>query len=421
MKPTAMRELFRKLALSLQAAQVEPSPEQAQMLAGSLLVRGNIVLQGSFADQYADTLNAMAPRVGDESPVSRETIDESLASTLAELLQTDHADKELALKQASQKFVERVSQAPTIHTIRLGVFGFGLSCEGAEFGKIRIVKRIYTPSRDLAGCFFTGTPTEVLLAELRISAADFTSARRIAERLVDQHLSILNAICSDRAHSYTRLSRSLSGLELVFLTDFSDRTGTPNHVLAGASKAFIPLSRSDFDRHIGERGGTRVGSLLQTRNPFSDRLIAGLEIAGAACIEPKHHESLLLFAVALESAVLGRDTQSELTMQLAVRTAHLLSSSLKGRKQVSKAVKRLYALRSKIVHTGSFLVSSDDVAEMRIYCLTALFVLTTKSDFANFSEVSELDGWFEDQLLASPTIEVENEGSLEINAASPLE
>jgi hypothetical protein len=419
MKPTAMREIFKKLALSLQAAQAEAPPQHARMLTGSLLVRGNIVLQGSLADDYTDALNAMAPRVGEVSPLSVESIDNAIATTLAEFLQTDHSDKELALKQACQTFADKISQPLTSYTIRLGVFGFGLSCEGVEFGRMKLVKKTYTPGRDISGCFFAGMPTEVLLAEVQVSAADFTSARRIAERLVDQHLSILNAICSDRAPSYVSLSRSFLGLELVSLTDFSDQTGKPDQILASTSKAFIPLDRGDFDRNVAARGGTRVSTLLQTRNTFSDRIVAALEIAGAACIEPKEHESLLLFAVALESAVLGRDTQSELTMQLAVRTAHLLSPSLKNRKQVAKAIKRLYGLRSKIVHTGSFLVSKDDVAEMRIHCLTALVVLTTARDFAGFSEAPELDGWFEDQLLGAPTSEVENEGTLEMNAGTP--
>jgi hypothetical protein len=419
MKPTAMREIFKKLALSLQAARAEPAPHHAQMLRGSLLIRGNMVLQGSFADDYLSVLNAMAPRIGEVSPLSVETLDNAMATSLAELLQADHPDKELALKQACQEFAGKISQPLTIHTIRLGVFGFGLSCEGIEFGRMKLVKKTYTPTRNISGCFFAGVPTEVVLAEVQVSAADFSSARRIAERLVDQHLSILNSICSDRVPSYVTLSRLFSGLEFVSFTDFSDQTGIPDQIMAGSSKVFIPLDRRDFDRNIAARGGTRVSTLLQTRNAFSDRIVAALEIAGAACIELKEHESLLLFAVALESAVLGRDTQSELTMQLAVRTAHLLSSSLKGRKQVAKAIKRLYGLRSKIVHTGSFLVTKDDVAEIRIHCLTALLVLTTEGAFADFSEASELDGWFEDQLLGAPTSEGENEGTVEMNAGAP--
>lgn len=401
MKSAAMREKFRQLAKSLQAAQDEPAPQHTHMVTGSLVVRGNIVLQGRLADEYMAALDAMAPLPSEESALSRETIDDAIATNLSELLQSQPPDKELALKKMCQKFFEKIDQAPKNYSVSLGVFGFDLSCEGIQFGKVKLVKKIHTPSRDLVGCFVAGVPTEILLADVEVSAVDFNSARRIAQRLIDQHLSILNAVCSDSLPSYIRLSRMFSGLEIVTLTDFSGQTETPHQILAGTSKQFIPLSANDLERSLKERGGTRISSLLLSRTSFSDRLISALEIAGAACIEPKEHESLLLFAIALESAVLGRDTQAELTMQLAVRTAHLISSSLTGRKAVAKAIKKLYGLRSKIVHTGSISISKDNVAEMRLYCLSTLMALTTRSEFASFSESSELDGWFEDQLLSA--------------------
>jgi hypothetical protein len=419
MTPAAMREKFRQLAKSLQAAQDEPAPQHAHMITGSLLVRGNIVLQGSLADEYMAALAAMAPLPSEESPWSPETIDDAIATTLLELLQSEVPDKELALKQACQKFFEKINQAPKTYSVSLGVFGFHLSCEGIQFGKIKLVNKVYTPGRDLAGYFVVGVPTQILLAEVDVSAADFNSARRIAQRFIDQHLSILNAVCSDRSPSYVRLSRMFSGLEYVTITDFSGQTETPNQILAGTSRQFIPLSATDLQRSLAERGGTRISSMLLCRNSFSDRIIPALEIAGAACIEPKEHESLLLFAIALESAVLGRDTQAELTMQLAVRTAHLISSSLTGRKAVAKAIKRLYGLRSKIVHTGSISISKDDVDEMRLYCLATLLALTTRKEFLAFSEASELDVWFEDQLLSASAVGVENNGALDVIVEAP--
>jgi hypothetical protein len=419
MNPTAMRERFRQLAKSLQVAQDEPSPQHAHMITGSLVVRDNIVLQGDLADEYMAALDAMSSLPSEESPWSADTIDDAIATTLAELLQSELSDKELALKQACQSFSTKITRPLQTYRVNLGVFGFDLTCEGREFGRVKLVKKTYTPSRDLAGYYPAGLSQEILMAEVEASAADFNSARRIAQRIIDQHLSILNAVCSDRSPSYVKLSRVFSGIEFVSLTDFSDQTATPNHIIASTSKQFIPLSAADLERNLADRGGFRINSLLLMRNSLSSRLTSALEIAGAACIEPKEHESLLLFAIALESAVLGRDTQAELTVQLAVRTAHLLSSSLPGRKAVAKAIKKLIGLRSKVVHTGSIFISKDNVVEMRLYCLTALLALTTRREFLTFSESSELDAWFEDQLLSGSTSEAERDGSLDMTAVAP--
>ena len=54
-----------------------------------------------------------------------------------------------------------------------------------------------------------------------------------------------------------------------------------------------------------------------------------------------------MLAIALESVILGRDTNSELSRQLGNRVAHLIGSGLNGRKLVAKTINELYRRRSK--------------------------------------------------------------------------
>jgi len=72
-----------------------------------------------------------------------------------------------------------------------------------------------------------------------------------------------------------------------------------------------------------------------------------------------------------------------------------------AKRNTFKAVKRLYRIRSKIVHTGSRDVTSDQVSEMRQLCLTALLALCASEGTAEFSSSDQLESWFEEKLLES--------------------
>jgi hypothetical protein len=130
-------------------------------------------------------------------------------------------------------------------------------------------------------------------------------------------------------------------------------------------------------------------------------LISAFETAGAAGVETKPQLSFLLFAIALESVVLGRDIQTEITYQLSARVAHLLSADLTPRKTIAKRVVDLYRLRSKIVHAGSTDVSEAEVESIREVCLNTLFALATLPAFAKMASVDELEEWFKDRMLGA--------------------
>jgi hypothetical protein len=110
-----------------------------------------------------------------------------------------------------------------------------------------------------------------------------------------------------------------------------------------------------------------------------------------------------MLAIALESAILGKKTRSELTYQLASRVAHLIGRDLKGRKLVAKTVGELYERRSQIVHAGQYGVSRREAALMHFYCMNALGALAVSAVFSTFQTDQELEEWFKDRVLDGPT------------------
>ena len=124
--------------------------------------------------------------------------------------------------------------------------------------------------------------------------------------------------------------------------------------------------------------------------------------AGAACVEPKAQLSFLLFAIALESVVLGKQIKTESTYQLSARVAHLLASTVSAKRSVVEEVNSAYGLRSAIVHSGENEISRTNLYTIRAICLSSLQTLATSSDFSGMKRVEELDQWFDDRMLGGP-------------------
>jgi hypothetical protein len=116
----------------------------------------------------------------------------------------------------------------------------------------------------------------------------------------------------------------------------------------------------------------------------------------------------LFYAIALETLLLGRETTTEITYQLAARCAHLLGGpGLSQRRGVVQHVKELYGLRSRIVHSGSLEVTDSSLGLMRDYAVISLFIVLEHDSFKSMLTVREFDEWFEKRLLSGGLSEAE--------------
>jgi Apea-like HEPN len=141
--------------------------------------------------------------------------------------------------------------------------------------------------------------------------------------------------------------------------------------------------------------------LLLSSNTLAGRVVSALETAGEACVEVKTHRAFLLHAIALESVILGKQTQSELTFQLSSRVAHLLGSDLNARKNIAKTVNDLYSLRSKIVHTGATDVSISELELITQITLNTLYALLRLRPFTEMIKIEQYEQWFKDRMLGA--------------------
>jgi hypothetical protein len=369
-------------------------------LTRSLVFCEGLVLYGDPADRYHETLKQICKIILVDKAWNKEAVESLFRKHLREVANADAGMLPQAISLQSALFLQGLERKPQRWVIDLSVYGMLLDCSGLQFGLIEFVTDVVQSPIAIPDLIEANSDVLTLFARLSVDAVDESSALDRAREIVDQHLLILNALCSRAAPSYTRLCSNAEQFRSMTIS----RTACPEESISGGKFHFqnlaFPLGRAECETFLTQRGGKFLSKMLLEKHPFAKRLTGAFETAGAACVERKAHLSFLLFAIALESLVLGDKNKSELTFQLSVRVAHLLSSEVSSRRDISRTVTRLYDLRSRIVHTGETNVSRADLLEIQMICMSALVVISTGSDFETMQSSEDLENWFHDRILA---------------------
>jgi hypothetical protein len=244
-----------------------------------------------------------------------------------------------------------------------------------------------------------------VLAKLTVPAVDETAAQAAAERELSLTLDVLNFYTTVvhprgtkiRVYAPGETART-SVLAFCFQENQKPQRARLNVTVRGPLAGFSVARLSLLDAtHMGFAQASTILA-KPTHSEFEERILAALRFAGRANVNDEREESFLGFAIALES-LLGDKEGGEITFKLAVRCAHLLGATSDERKSIFDSVKKLYGVRSKIVHRGSTEVTDADLGQMRNIVLNAIVVALTSPDFAEIKRADEFLKWFDSKVL----------------------
>lgn len=370
-------------------------------LVGPLVIRRGLVLEGQFAAEYTRLVEGAHRLAGNEGHWSLSAIDDLLAESTIEVLDAPGGTRAETAQAQGRRLLAALRSPLVDWAVDLQVAGCEHDMGGARFGEMEFV--VDQMKRDLLLKAVKGGTEElitVVLARTSVSAIDQNSAELAAGRKVDEHLAVINALCSDWTPSRIHLYRGEDKPIMRFSVGRM-RKSAETEYSHGSHSAITGtlLARAEFDHFLRIRGGGRVGDLMTGRTEFGERLVAAYVTAGSASVEEKPFLAFLLYMVALESAVLGDHTKTEIAFQLRSRVAHLLGNTLAAREDLAERIKKLYVVRSSIAHSGNRDIAMKDLEEMRAMCLSSLNALTVLPEFADAKTEKDLESWFQRKLL----------------------
>lgn len=182
-----------------------PRPEQDQALLPT--IRGGAIMPQRVVEACSQALRDITKLTDADGLWSRSSVDEVLwdfAHTVMDLAPEHRKD---GIRAAIEEAVKRFRQDPSTWVVDILVYGLHEGCAGLAFGKTVFLSEDMGKA-DLAVSIPDFPMGTQIFARMETVAINYESALERASNILDEHLMVLNAICSEGVPSWVQASRS---------------------------------------------------------------------------------------------------------------------------------------------------------------------------------------------------------------------
>jgi hypothetical protein len=375
---------------------------------------GSLFLDGADLVAYTATLGGLVDDFAKTGDLSRRSVERYLQDSLFHSLDIRRKRKKPFDERVQEALGElrRRLEAPLLsYRCFVPVHGFAPKDLPFSFGGIRFVRFGQSHLRHLLKPIGTGTKFDAFrrhVSELKdselwgnscavveVKALDFDSATvraRFATRAAVDSVNFFHDVIPYN-HGWLYLpAEGARAREIVAIVS-SEGQVLLSHAKVGPVAPFSLENLRKDPRVLRHLLALSALSRIATPKTAGEVLLTSFRWAGRASVEPKREQSFLLFAIALEAAALPVRNQ-EITYRLSLRVARVLGRSRDQRAEVTKSVADLYSVRSKIVHSGSYEVTDEDLGRLRWLTKAVLLRLLRRRSLWK-SSPNELDRWLE--------------------------
>lgn len=414
-------EQFAKSLLSLEPRSERSAPE----VIFSNPEDGTVLLSGVEAQRYTECLRKLVEVATSREQIRPTTIERLYQKAILEILDINgrrsHQSPEQRLVQAIQNL--RTALNARLCTFRVYYPIGGLAADGlpvkvgnvtfcifgdehlGEFGQIVARQAVSDQERRLRakaidewGKGILGKPigiTEVL-------AIDADAARSLALKELRLALDIVN-FYSDmlvpKGHLFIIGEGERTTMTIPALLQGDRPSVDLRRKVAGPLRPLSLRELLDLDAR-NTLGFAAISDTLskEKRGELEDRLVAAMQWAGRATVDTRREEAFLLYVIALESIMLLENDRDEIGYRLRIRVAHLRGGDLQTRRRLFEQVRDLYAIRSRIVHSGKYEVNDAELGLIRSITKNCILRVLAHEPFKSMTSPDNLISWFDEQI-----------------------
>jgi hypothetical protein len=407
--------------------EVSEDPENEVLF--MLAEEGGLHLNGNEALQYREHLKSLVDTIGSEIIGSKaiEILYRKAILTTLDIQEKRRSQPfEDRLKGSIEELRQSLTAAPTTFHVYYPVYGLALEGLPVQVGNVQFcifkddhlspfIEAWSGPADDenakenrrsvadsIRDSRIIGQPVGLV----EVKALEDEAAKALTFKELTLTLDIINffsdLIPYQQGHAYLPGNNERTRIEIPVI----EQREKPNFIFNW--KVVGPLMPLSFQKLLEQDkarnwGFTKIANLLaknEKRNDLEERIVSALQWAGRATVESRKDTAFLLYAISLESLILLDNEREELTYRLRTRVAHLLSQGVENRMKLAKKIGDLYAVRSKIVHQGSYQVTDADLSLMRIYSKNCILHILNKEPFSSMDRIESLVKWFNEQILS---------------------
>lgn len=230
-----------------------------------------------------------------------------------------------------------------------------------------------------------------LLAECKVQARDEQKALELADILFTKLESIIRFMIGRRTERFEFGILNYAGSRLSKHYLFNDDHITAGDACIGPIEA-IPLDDEYFSKPRPEFA--RLLSLLVSQcNSLERRILRSVEWTAQAIIDPNPASAFIKAATSLE--VLFSVTEKgvitpSIMAQISESCAHILGNTPESCVNIEATVKRLYGIRSAIVHSGKDSVPEENLATFIYITRSVAIELLANSSYLAIESIEKL-------------------------------
>jgi hypothetical protein len=274
-----------------------------------------------------------------------------------------------------------------------------------QFGPLKVYDRLLHETQvfgDYAKSkiYQLGNKKAGLLIECCVSARDDEKAKELADVLFFRFELILRAMIGRRTDNFAVGILNYSGPLLTNYYVFSEKQNVTGSAWNG-SLSQLPLHEPFFQNPSD--GLKRLLSLIgQQNNNFERRLLRCAEWLGQAIGDPNPSSAFIKAATALEVLFVVSEgvVTPSIMAQISESCAFILGSTAEERLKVEKDVKRLYGIRSAVVHSGKESVDLKELDRFIAVGHSVMHTLLSGSAYAPIESIEALHEYLKQQKYA---------------------
>jgi len=230
-----------------------------------------------------------------------------------------------------------------------------------------------------------------LLAECKVQARDEQKALELADILFGKLESVIRFMIGHRTERFEFGILNYAGSRLSTHYLFSN-----DHVSSGFARKG-PVERIPLDDDYFSKPSSDFSRLLDIlalpSNSLERRIIRSVEWAAQALVDPNPASAFIKAATSLEvlfSATEKGVITPSIMAQISECCAHILGDTPESCVRIEANVKRLYGIRSGVVHSGKDVVPEEDLATFIEIARSAAIELLSNSKYLAVESIEKL-------------------------------
>src|SRR5579871_885799 len=271
--------------------------------------------------------------------------------------------------------------------------------EPVKLGKFTIYDRKCHSARLLSSLpnssFSRTQDRSEFLIECTVNARDSNKALELADALFYRFELIMRFFIGNRTGRFEVGVLNYIGAQLQDYVATSENQISQGGAWQGALQP-LPISDPYFTAPMP--AFERILQILEKQNnDFEAHVLRFVEWTGQAIAEPNAASAFVKAAIALEVLFSANEKgliTPSIMSQIAESCAFILGDSSASASEFEREVKRLYGVRSAVVHSGKDSVSLVDLHSLIQICRDIVIALLSDKEFQQIDSVSKLGRYF---------------------------